>query len=189
MGSNPKYSIDKAKFKGDDYRYLKNKIIEKYKEILPNYEIKIEYKKSKKEYKFIISKKENIINDSSGNLNQIDIYLYEYSNSSAINIFAPEKKDELYQKYYYDQIDYFEQLQEFLDSIVTLYRLQNINLEWDIESDKSHFTVYGPRPGDDHIFSWRPLKVFYLKYSDCVTKDEFEIFKKDIIKFADSLEK
>ena len=184
INTNPKYSIDKAKIRGKDYKYLENKIIEKYKETFPDYEITIKYKNSKHDYTFLISKKDKIINEE-GNIELIDVYLCKYINSTAIDIFAKDKKEELYQKYYYDQIDYFEQLQEFLDSIVTLYKLQNINLEYDIKDNKTYFVVYGPKPESyTHYFgSSRSIKLFYLKYSDCVTKDEFIKLKRDVSNF------
>ena len=181
-----KFSINKMKIIDEDFEYIKNNIIEKYKETFPEYLIEIEYKMSKNNYAFIIYENKKIINEE-GNIESIKSYLFKYKNSVAIELFAKDKKEEFYQKYYYDQKLDINELKEYIDSTITLYKLQNADLEWDIEKDNEFFTIYGPKPEFKNIFSHRPMKLFYLRFSDCVTKKEFESFKKEVIKSIDMM--
>ena len=181
-----KFSINKMKITGKDFEYIKNNIIEKYKETFPEYLIEIEYKATKKNYAFIIYENKKIINEE-GNIESIKSYLFKYKNSVAIELFAKDKKEEFYQKYYYDQKLDINELKEYIDSIITLYKLQNADLEWDIEKDNEFFTIYGPEPEFKSVFSHRPMKLFYLRFSDCVTKKEFEKLKKEVIKSIDKM--
>ena len=173
-----KFTIDKIKFKGNDYQYLKNKIIEKYNEQFPEYDISLSYKTSKKSYIFFIFNKMNVI-DKTGEIKQVKILISQYTNEVAINIFAPEKKDELYQKYYYGQMDYSEPLKEYIDSVVTLYRLYNIDLSWKFSENDGYIMMKYKGPIKNS------LKSFHLKYYNCVIKDEFEAIKPKVVEFAE----
>ena len=178
-----KFSINNMRFDKKDYKYAKKKIIEKYEEEFPHYKISISYKKINKPYIYKVSNIMDLLNCSGIVTKKIPIC--KYTNSEVIEIFIKDKKEELYQKYYYDQIDYLNKLKEYVDSIITLYKLQNINMTANFEKDS--FTINRPYKLLGHQYISH--KKFNFKYSDYVTKNEFENLKMEINNFIDRLDK
>ena len=178
-----KFSINNMRFDKKDYQYAKKKIIEKYEEEFPHYKISISYKKINKQYIYKVSNIMDLLNCSGIVTKKIPIC--KYTNSEVIEIFIKDKKEELYQKYYYDQINYLNKLKEYIDSVVTLYKLQNIDIM--VEFNKDCFIIH--RPYIIKMNTYISCKKFKFQYSDCVTKNEFENLKIEINNFIDEFDK
>ena len=185
----PEFSINDVKFTDNDCKYIKNKIIERYEKSCPGKQFNVIYKKVKNEYSFLVYKNEVII-DNNGELQNEDIFIHQYSNSIVINVFTMEMKEKFYKKYYDDQKIDINEITDYLDSIVTIYALQNVKIEWEINKRDKYVIMREILQYEQHMFFMnRIMEFFYFKYNDCCTKNELSDLKRRVNKFMKKIDK
>ncbi len=184
-----KFSINNVKFDDNDFEYIKNKIINEYKELYLDCKIKIQYKTVKGNWTFRVFTEQIVIID----VDKTDVVMVltcEYNNSQAINIFIldDDLKRFYSNKYYYSQLGCIDELKAYIDKTCTLQALCNIEMEWKIDDD--HIVIFGPDTTGKSFFTNRNLLLLSFTFSDnIITKEQLISFTRRINSFIKKISK